>query len=240
MGTVPTSTAFAILGLIAAREGSAYELAQRMARAHRLFYPRAQSHLYAEIKRLVSAGYAAAREERTGRRLRTTYRITRRGRRALTTWIGAPARPPVLEVEGLLRVAYAEFGSKPQLLRHLAAIRDHADQVLAVGAEFAFEFARRQPSPQLHTNRLVWEYLWGHYQMQAAWARDAIAEVERWPSSAASPPALARAHQFFREIATDLLHHAPAGERRATRSGAVLARRGSKRQTRSSNSKHGA
>jgi hypothetical protein len=67
----------------------------------------------------------------------------------------------VLEVKGLLGVAYAEFGTKAQLLRHLAAIRNHADQMLAVGAEFAFAFARRKPSRQLHTNRQVWEFSLG-------------------------------------------------------------------------------
>jgi DNA-binding PadR family transcriptional regulator len=214
MARKPTATAFAILGLIAAREGSAYELARRMERSHRIFYPRAQSHLYSEIKHLVASGFATARHEHVGRRPRTVYRITRKGHAALAAWLATPARPPQLEAEGLLHVAYAEFGTKAQLIAQLAAIRDHADEVLAVGAKFAYQFARTETdrSRRMHTNRLVWQYLWSLHQTQADWARWAIEEVGHWPDTGPSAVALDRAQTFFREAAAEMLRRPARGD----------------------------
>src|SRR5215475_4068462 len=94
-----STTACAILGLVAVQEGSAYSLAQRMTRNYRFMWPRAQSHFYSEIKRLVKAGLATAQRERVGRRPRSIYRITRKGLGVLSAWLDQPATPPSLEFE---------------------------------------------------------------------------------------------------------------------------------------------
>ena len=61
-----------------------------MRRSLHFFWPRAESNLYAEPKRLVTAGLAEAREEWNGDRRRTVYSITDRGREALRTWLATP------------------------------------------------------------------------------------------------------------------------------------------------------
>jgi PadR family transcriptional regulator, regulatory protein AphA len=197
----PTTTAYAILGLIAVRQGSAYDLAHRMERNYRYIWPGALSHFYTEIKRLVGAGLASATVEQVGRRPRSVYRITPEGHAALAAWIGQPASPPLLEFEGLLRVAYADFGTKQQLLQQLEAIRDHADRVLSVGIQVAVEYASAQVElPQrAHTSRLLWTYLWSYHQGLAEWARSAIDEVDAWPDTQGGPLQLERAQAYFRE-----------------------------------------
>jgi PadR family transcriptional regulator AphA len=62
-----TTTSYAILSLLALREYSAYELIQRMERSLQFYWPRAQSKLYEEPKKLVAAGFARSREEPAGR-----------------------------------------------------------------------------------------------------------------------------------------------------------------------------
>jgi len=198
-----TPTSCAILGLIAVEEGSAYELVQRMQSNYRFFWPRAQSHFYAEVKVLVGAGLATATDEGVGRRPRTVYRITKAGRRAIVDWLDRPAAPPTLECEGLLRIAYADFGSKAQLIGQLEAIGAHAHQVLEVGAQIARDYAAGRVAlpKRAHTSHLAWQFLWVQHQAQAQWAKWAIEEVRSWPGTRASRAALGQAGRFFADVA---------------------------------------
>src|SRR5436305_15165628 len=102
---VLATTSFGILGQLAWGEASTYELVKAMSRNLRFIWPRAESRIYDEAKRLVAAGLATAREGHTGRRRRTVYAITRAGREALSAWLATPpAGAMSLESEPLLRV----------------------------------------------------------------------------------------------------------------------------------------
>ena len=72
-----TTTTYGVLGLLAVRPHSTYELAKAMDRSVGRVWPRAQSKLFEEPKKLVQHGYATAREDAVGRRPRTVYTITR-------------------------------------------------------------------------------------------------------------------------------------------------------------------
>ena len=63
-----TTTSYAILGLLAIQPWPTYELAKQMRRSLHYVWPRAESNLYAEAKRLVEGGLAQARSEPVGRR----------------------------------------------------------------------------------------------------------------------------------------------------------------------------
>jgi DNA-binding PadR family transcriptional regulator len=69
-------TSFALLGLLSLRPWTTYELAQQLTRSLRWFFPRAERHLYTEVKRLADAGLASAEVGFTGRRRSTTCAIT--------------------------------------------------------------------------------------------------------------------------------------------------------------------
>src|SRR6476659_4673308 len=94
-----TTTSYAILGLLAIKPWTTYELAQQMQRALGQFWPRAESKLYEEPKKLVAHGLARASSEMVGKRPRTIYTITAKGRRAMAAWVPAPSTGdgPVLE-----------------------------------------------------------------------------------------------------------------------------------------------
>src|SRR5215831_12288222 len=102
---LPT-TAYAILGMLALRPWSAYELTQQARRSLNYCWPTAESVLYDEPKRLVRLGLATAKREATGRRSRTVYTITEQGRRVLDEWLATPPSPPHLEIESMLRLLY--------------------------------------------------------------------------------------------------------------------------------------
>src|SRR5215212_10180280 len=90
-----TATANAILGLLAIGPWTTYELTQQMQRSLRRCWPRAESKLYEEPKKLVARGLAASSEERVGRRRRTRYKITPHGRRQLARWLSQGSAPPL-------------------------------------------------------------------------------------------------------------------------------------------------
>ena len=121
--SLPT-TAYAILGLLALREWSAYELTQQLRRSLDWCWPTAESVWYDEPKRLVWLGLATARREQTatGRRARTVYAITGQGR-VLAAWLATEPDPPRLQIETMLRLLYADQGSKQDLLAAVRSIR---------------------------------------------------------------------------------------------------------------------
>jgi len=113
------TTTFALLGQLAIRSWSAYELTQQMQRATvRWVWPRAESRIYGQLKRLAELGYASAESDPNGRRRRTVYTITSAGRSALREWLHADdAAAWRLEDELLLRVSLADHGDLDSLTR---------------------------------------------------------------------------------------------------------------------------
>jgi DNA-binding PadR family transcriptional regulator len=186
-----STTGYAILGLLAIQPWTSYQLTRQMDRGVGRFWPRARSKLYEEPKKLVAQGLARASTEACGRRERTVYSITARGRRALARWLVSPGEGPELEFEQLLKVFFAEHGSKRELLATLAASRRWADERKAENAAIAREYlagAGLFPERLAHL-LLVGRFLSDMEDAVARWAEWATAVVEAWPDdiSAAEP-----------------------------------------------------
>lgn len=178
-----TTTSYAILGLLALRPWSAYELTKQVRRSLHFCWPRAETRLYQEPKNLVEHGLARAAVTTNGRRSRTVYSITPRGRKALRRWLEEPSVPPRFESEALLRLFFAEQGTKSALLATLAELEAQAGQLraqsLAQGAEYLGDQA---PFPErIHILGLVGKFVLDQTNLVGDWARWARAEVERWP-----------------------------------------------------------
>src|SRR5438477_9924730 len=118
-----TTTSYAVLGLLAVRPWTTHELVQQVDRSLRRLWPRAQSKLYEEPKKLVAHGYATPSDVSVGRRPRTRYTITPKGRRALAAWLREPGDGPVLEFEQLVKIHFADSGSKADVVANLEAAR---------------------------------------------------------------------------------------------------------------------
>jgi len=177
-----TTTSYAILGLLALRDHTTYELAKQMQRTVGYVWPRAERKLYDEPKHLVQAGYAQAAASLTGRRRRTTYSITPAGRQALARWLGTEPAPPALEFEGMLRVLFADQGSIGQLRRSIQAVAaqaaagrvhfaDMAAGILATGGEYPH---------RAHVNALGMRFMTAYFDQITAWANWALAAIEDW------------------------------------------------------------
>lgn len=186
-----TTTSYVILGHLALRSWSTYELAQQMKRSTRHYWPRAESKIYEEPKKLVAHGLATATREYTGRRPRTVYAITDKGRKALRGWLDEPGQPPVVEFDGVVKVLFAEQGTKDQLLATLRSIRDQAERTRQEHVALAADLAQTGgPFPdRLHVNELVFRFMWEQTETVLRWAGWAEDQVARWPDDIAQPAA---------------------------------------------------
>lgn len=186
-----TTTSYAILGLLAVKPWTTYELARQMERALGQFWPRAESKLYEEPKKLVAHGLARASTEMVGKRRRTVYTITAKGRRAMAAWVPTPGEGPVLEFEQLIKVFFAEHGTKADLLATIASVQRWSDERFSASAGIAEGYLDGQgPFPE----RLPWLLLCGQFLDEfllavERWADWATALVESWPDdiTAAEP-----------------------------------------------------
>jgi PadR family transcriptional regulator AphA len=178
-----TTTSYAILGLLAVKSWTTHELVQQVDRSLRRFWPRAQSKLYEEPKKLVSYGYARADDDSVGRRRRTRYTITAKGRRALATWLQQPGAGPVLEFEQLLKISFADSGSKADILMSLEATRawvvsQNEENLATARAYLKGEGAFPQRAA---LNQLSGRFLTDFYATVAEWVEWATGIVEDWP-----------------------------------------------------------
>ena len=178
----PTTTSFAILGLLTIQPWSTYELAQLMRRSLHFIWPRAESNLYAEPKRLVDAGLVAAEVGWNGDRKRTVYSITPEGRAALRDWLADEPPSQRLESEAALRVLYGNLGAKEDLLAAIARIAADADASIRHFCDLGEEYASgdgRFPE-RIHVNALLLTLMVEQARASARWASWAADEVERW------------------------------------------------------------
>jgi DNA-binding PadR family transcriptional regulator len=178
-----STTSYAVLGLLAIKPWTSYELIQQMGRGVDRLWPRSRSKLFEEPKKLLAHGLAQAEPGRIGRRPRTVYSITDAGRRALAAWLATASQPPAMESEHLVKVFFAEHGTRSDLLATLTAMRDWAAADLAQHATVARSYlAGLGPFPhRTALLALTARYLVDVATMTHAWATWAIGIVETWP-----------------------------------------------------------
>ena len=195
-----TTTSYGILALLALQPWTTYQLATQMERSLGWIWPRAVSRLYEEPKKLVAAGLATSQPGATGRRPSTVYSITSAGREALAAWLAEPGAGPVLECEALVKIAYADQGTRAGLLANLTALIDDTTAKLHFGEMIAASYLQgRGPfQERLPHSGLMWRFLWEYHVTVLRWARWARDQVEAWPADLSELDATA---EFSRIVA---------------------------------------
>src|SRR5215211_2322002 len=117
-----TTTSYAVLTQLAVRPWSTYELAQQRVRYFRYVWPRAESAIYREVKRLAAMRLVAAKREYVGQRPRTVYSITEAGRHVLRGWLDTPVSPFAMDFDAMIRQFIAPLGTKEQLVATLEQV----------------------------------------------------------------------------------------------------------------------
>lgn len=178
-----STTSYAVLGLLSLRSWTGYELAQQGRRSLRFCWPKEDSVLYEEPRRLVARGLASAVRERNGGRSRNRYEITDEGRRALREWLAEPGNPPRIELEPILRLVFADQGDCEDALRTIAVLRSWAKDLMDSGTEILRGYqAGEAPFPdRLHIAALASRLYVDLFHTFAAFADFAEAEIKTWP-----------------------------------------------------------
>lgn len=195
-----STTGYAILGHLAMQDWTMYDLAQQMRRNVVFFFPRAESQVYAEPKRLVAFGYAAARVEKTGRRVRTVYSITDEGRVALADWLAAPpAKGFQLEFEAFLRVFLAPAATQADMARAITHIREEMSAMADLAFRIRDEYlAGRAPFQRyMVTRAFIHDFLTSFAVMSEAWAERSLNRLAAWEREDAAER-MERAREVFR------------------------------------------
>jgi PadR family transcriptional regulator, regulatory protein AphA len=174
-----------MLGLLSIRPSSTYELARSMSRSLHFIWPRAESNLYAEPKRLVEADLATAEIVWTGDRKRTVYSITPKGTTALREWLKQEPASQRIESEPAVRVLFGNLGSKDDLLAAITRIAADADESITELSDLSDQYARgegRFPE-RIHVNALLLALMIEQARVAARWAEWATGVVKQWPDT---------------------------------------------------------
>ncbi|HVE64444.1 MAG TPA: PadR family transcriptional regulator [Mycobacteriales bacterium] len=206
MATAPPATpaTYGLLGMLAVRPMTGYELTHQVRRSLRFFWATSEGHLYREQKKLVALGWAKATTEPVGRRTRQRYAITRAGRAALRRWLATEPEEPHLQIEGILRAFYADSGSPEALAASMRATAASAQDMLAElhgyvadyladggplsmleGTTTAREFRGREMFPErLHSVAVALDVITTLLATVQTFFATTADEVESWPGTA--------------------------------------------------------
>lgn len=186
-GVTASNLGFAILGLLARRPSTGYEVAQRMRQPIGYFWTARHSQIYPELNRLDAAGLVDHEViEGAGPRPTKRYRITETGLAALAAWVVGDLEPqPVrdLEVLRLWSIWTVEPDAAVELVGRLeAAHQGVLDRYLEELAEIADHPGVRDPPNPLFATRITLE---GGIRSRrtalewCAWMRAEFAAAER-------------------------------------------------------------
>jgi PadR family transcriptional regulator, regulatory protein AphA len=178
-----TTISYALLGHLAMQDWTMYDLAAQMRRNVHYFFPKAESQIYAEPKRLVELGLASALTEMKGRRARTLYSITEKGRAELADWMAKPvSKGPLLEYEGLLRVFLAPFGAVGDLKSVIGRMRADNEGLMSLADRITDEYTQGRAPFQRHVQfrSFMHDFLFSFGELIDDWSERSLQRIERW------------------------------------------------------------
>jgi DNA-binding PadR family transcriptional regulator len=177
-----TTTSYAVLAQVAVHPWSTYELARQRVRYFRYVWPRAESAIYREVKRLAAIGLLAAKREYVGKRPRTVYSITEAGRQILREWLDTPVSPFAMDFEAMIRLFIAPLGTKEQIVATLQQVRTDAQDMLHFGGAVKQEFVdgRAALQDQVYIRALAVDFFVSLLHTVDGWAERTISEIEGW------------------------------------------------------------
>lgn len=131
----------ALLGLLADRPASGYDLLKRFDTSLAFVWPATQSQLYGELGKLADAGLIEAGA--TGPRRRKEYAITEEGRAELTHWLTEVAPEHSRRNDAMLRVFFLwtvdPEAAVAYLEREAALYRAYGDALRSVAESVAWD-----------------------------------------------------------------------------------------------------
>jgi PadR family transcriptional regulator AphA len=174
-----TPTSYALLGLLARKPQSAYQLNARMQGSlMRVYWPRVESHVYSEPKKLLRHKMVSEEKDKHNGRNRTVYTITDEGSRALQRWLGDDADLDLrMQAEFILKLLLADSGSAADVHNTLekslnSSHQDLLEAIAGIKAILASEDYAVDGAPyngiviNLMADILIARYRWGNFALE--------------------------------------------------------------------------
>ncbi len=173
-------TAYALLGFLAWRPMSGYDLKQVIARSVGSFWAEGYAQIYPVLRRMSEAGWIAKRSEcGTGQRTRHVYEITPSGRDRLRAWLDEPVAETPPRIELLLKVFFGSEVPVAVSVAHVEATRGRASERLAEYLSIATDLERRREhNPDALFWRLTVDYGIEAMRARLRWCDRALAELQ--------------------------------------------------------------
>ena len=165
----------AVLGLLAERPASGYDLMRLFETSLANVWPATQSQVYGELGKLASAGLLTVAAQ--GPRGRKEYRITDEGLAELRHWLTETEPERFRRSESLLRVFFLGVLTPVEAAVYLGLEATRAATAHAALEEVKERVDREEGPLSVH-GRLALEYGLRQTAMQEEWARWAAAQVE--------------------------------------------------------------
>jgi len=180
-----TTSSYAVLALLDLKPWTGYKLTHQAQRSLRYAWPKSERLLYSEPKKLVELGFATVDKEDTGNRTRNVYTITEEGRQALNAWTSSRTQPPRFEIEALLRVLFADHGSREDVLGALdeleSDIGEHHQAIVELMGSY---LDGGHPFPQrTHLSVLFATFQIEMFKTVERWIEFARDEIDEWPTT---------------------------------------------------------
>src|SRR5262245_47771364 len=101
-------TTWVVLGRLADRPRTGYEIKQIVDRSTRFFWAASYGQIYPELRRLEAEGLVEGQSAPTGKRPRRVFSLTEKGREALLGWLRGTETRMEMRDESLLRIFFAD------------------------------------------------------------------------------------------------------------------------------------
>ena len=123
----PGGVEFVVLGALAIKPCTGYEIKQLVDRSTRYFWAASYGQIYPELRRLEEDGLVESEPDPQGGRQRNRYSLTEAGRDRLSEWLRTPAAGCEWRDEGLLKLFFAralDADGQLEVVRALLADRE--------------------------------------------------------------------------------------------------------------------
>jgi len=167
------SLKFAVLGLLAERPMSGFDLIREFDVAQSVVWPAPQNEIYRSLAKLL--GEALIAEKETGARGRRIYTISKAGRTALAKWIAAPT-DYTLRYDPILKAGFlAALPARVRLARVEADLAFYTEQLILLKKSGKERAKTGRPDPRADVRDMAI----GMYTAMAEWCRDIVKAAER-------------------------------------------------------------
>lgn len=110
---------FVILGLLALRAMTVYEINKALERGVSLFYSASFGSIHAAIEKLLKKGWVSGEEKVENRRNKRVFRLTPAGRDAFQDWLNSEIEAEKVKDPALTRLYFMGFSDPPERIRIL-------------------------------------------------------------------------------------------------------------------------